>query len=189
MEEYRERNFPRGLHGPRCPDCEGHFPSAVSRPHSIVTPVAGVLDPFAGGARPSFVALAAASAYSLLGRLDSLNTVRTRRSFYLRASRRLCCLGQREKATASKLSNLPSLRRLRRIGRHALETKTPFCHFEKCSNRTPRNPRQSERLRVSIDRGSTQLCANLARRNVATSSNACRVREHTFCVMRHMFTK
>src|SRR5204863_2234650 len=75
---------------------------------------AGVLDPFAGGARRPSSLPPLRLAYNLLGRLDSLNTVRTRRSFYRWASRRLCCSGQREKATVSKLSNLPSLRKLRR---------------------------------------------------------------------------
>jgi hypothetical protein len=61
-------------------------------------------------------------ANSLLGMLDSWT--QSERSSFLWASRRLCCSGQSEKASKSKLSNLPSLRKLRRIGRHALETKT-----------------------------------------------------------------
>jgi len=52
----------------------------------------------------------------------------------------MCCLGQSETAAGSKLPNFPSLQRLRRIGRHAVKRR-PFRHFEKCSNRAPRNPR------------------------------------------------
>jgi hypothetical protein len=73
--------------------------SAFTSAPTLFTPVAGVLDLVAGGARPSFAAFAAAAAYGLLGRFDSWIPVRTRRSFYLRASRRLCCSGQCEKAT------------------------------------------------------------------------------------------
>jgi hypothetical protein len=84
------------------------------------------LDPFAGGAHPSFVALAAASAYILLGSLDSLNTVRTQRSVTYGPRGDCAVWDSVEKAKANKLSNLPSLRKLHRIGRHALEMKTPF---------------------------------------------------------------
>jgi hypothetical protein len=61
----------------------------------------------ARGRPATFVALAA-SAYSLLGRLDCLNTVRTRRSRLPTGLGRLCCSGQCENAMTSKLANSPS---------------------------------------------------------------------------------